>query len=796
MANSNQELVTRAKARRWKVLGLVIAAGITLAVVATVLVLVLRKQDDAPRGEALTLDDILSRRYTPRQFNASWISDSELFYDDDASALNPVIYNVTSRERRAALGQSVHLELGTFQTELSADRKYTLESYSYRSLYRHSYISLYNIIDAETGVKTPLSIPDKPGVPVYAQVVVWAPVGSALAFVVGNDIYYRPTATAPSVRITYTGVQDTIYNGVPDWVYEEEVLSGNKALWFSPDGARLAYVTYNDTAVPFMTLPYYGEPGQLLFQYTRAYNIRYPKPGKPNPEVTLTVVDPANPAAKVEVQPPLLLKEGTSLAILAVTQWVPDTPRPRLLTVWMNRVQNRAVVELCDVYSATVTRNIVATLAEPDGWVDLFENGVTADGPRSQGSVLLPLSHAVGDDAFRHIARFDPSDDRTQYKRTDLTDGAFVVTSILAWDSDNGYVYFVSTKEGDPGQSLVQRVRDDPSGAPHVPECLSCNLTDCSYATASLSKANSYVALTCAGPGVPYTVILSTAGSAPAQVMDWEQNAAVRQALATKRLPTKKRMTVGLPQGFTAQVMLWLPPDADLSGSTKYPMLVDVYGGPNSFRVSERFAMDWGTFLSANQSVIYAAIDGRGSANKGDKTIFAINRRFGTYEVEDQINVTRHLQNALGYVDPARTAIWGWSYGGYASAMALAEDTNDVFKCGMSVAPVTDWIYYDSIYTERYMGLPTEGDNRAGYRKAQLTNKVENLRHKLFLLIHGTLDDNVHYQQSMILSRALEENDILFRQQSYTDEEHGIVNRQPHLYHTLQNFLEECFREV
>lgn len=134
----------------------------------------------------------------------------------------------------------------------------------------------------------------------------------------------------------------------------------------------------------------------------------------------------------------------------------------------------------------------------------------------------------------------------------------------------------MSTKDGDPGQSLVQRVRDDPKGAPHAPECLSCNLTDCLYATASLSKNNSYVALTCSGPAVPYTVILSAKGPAPAQLMDWEKNAGLRQALATKRLPNKVRMTVGLPQGFTAQVMLWLPPNVDLSGSTKYPMLVDV----------------------------------------------------------------------------------------------------------------------------------------------------------------------------------------------------------------------------
>lgn len=793
MANSNQELVTRTRNRRWKCLGLVIAAAVTVAVVATVLVLVLRRDDGGPRKESLTLDDFLRRRFTPRQFNASWISDTDLFYDNGpVYGYEPVVFDITQKTKKSAIPANVTLEAGTIQFELSKDGKYGLESYSYRSIYRHSYLAIYNVLDVSSGAKVPL-VSSGSGL---AQLVAWAPRGNGLAYVTGNNIFYRAGALEQDVQLTFTGVDSTIYHGVPDWVYEEEVLSSNKALWFDPSGTKLAFATYNDTRVPVVTLPYYGRPGDIHFQYTAAVPIRYPKAGAPNPEVTLSVVD-LKTKDVIRIEPPreVLARRsgGLDLPVLAVTQWLPDNQSPKLLTVWMNRVQNSAVVEVHDVSNPQAPKRArLAHLTEPKGWIELFEEGATSDGDKARGRVLLPLSHAVGDDSFRHVARFDPGPNG-EYVRTDLTTGAFVVTSILSWDSDKGYVYFVSTAPDDPAVSLVQRVRDDPTGAPHEPECLSCNLTDCKYATASLSAANSYIALTCSGPDVPYTVIMKTADKSV--VMDWERNEAIRQGLANKALPVKTRMTVPLPDNFTAQVMLWLPPDADLSGSTKYPMLVDVYGGPNSFRVSERFAVDWGTYLSANKSIIYAAIDGRGSANKGDKNIFSLYHRFGTYEVEDQINVTRYLKENLPYIDKTKTAIWGWSYGGYASAMALAYDTQDVFKCGMSVAPVTDWLFYDSIYTERYMGLPTIDEDRAAYRRAQLTNKVDNLRNKQFFLVHGTMDDNVHYQQSMILSRALEEKDILFRQQSYPDEEHGIVNLQPHLYHTLQNFLLECFEQ-
>jgi len=165
-------------------------------------------------------------------------------------------------------------------------------------------------------------------------------------------------------------------------------------------------------------------------------------------------------------------------------------------------------------------------------------------------------------------------------------------------------------------------------------------------------------------------------------------------------------------------------------------------------------------------------------------------------EVQDQIDVTKQLVDLYPFIDKSRVAIWGWSYGGFVTASVLAADADqsNIFKCGISVAPVTNWIYYDSIYTERYLGLPTPEDNLAGYQRSDVTAKARKLANKKYLMVHGTADDNVHYQQSMMLARAMEEADVLFRQLSYPDEAHGLVGLRPHFYHALTDFLlNDCF---
>ncbi len=167
-------------------------------------------------------------------------------------------------------------------------------------------------------------------------------------------------------------------------------------------------------------------------------------------------------------------------------------------------------------------------------------------------------------------------------------------------------------------------------------------------------------------------------------------------------------------------------------------MLVNVYAGPNSQQVNDRFKLDWGAYLTTSEQVIYAVIDGRGSGFQGDEMLMEIYKDLGGPEVQDQMDVTRRLIELYSFIDRDNVAIWGWSYGGFVTLSALADDRNRIFKCGIAVAPVTNWIYYDTIYTERYMGLPTPDDNLVGYRRSDVTAKAADIRGKKLLLVHGT----------------------------------------------------------
>jgi len=279
-------------------------------------------------------------------------------------------------------------------------------------------------------------------------------------------------------------------------------------------------------------------------------------------------------------------------------------------------------------------------------------------------------------------------------------------------------------------------------------------------------------------------------------VRTWVDNAQLRVRLEAKALPTTVHMEVPIPNGdgFTARVKMLLPPGFD--ADKKYPLIIDVYGGPGSQDITQDYSTSWETYMVSSNKIIYASIDGRGSARQSLDLKYSVYRNLGTNEMLDQISVTKHLIDTLPYLDATQTAIWGWSYGGYATGMVLGRDTNDVFKCGISVAPVSSWLYYDTIYTERYMGTPWPEDNWSGYNESSIMNHLENFRKKEFLLIHGNADDNVHYQNSMLLARALEQADIMFEQLSYPEEAHSIngPGMRRHLYHSIERFLQRnCF---
>ncbi|XP_018327764.1 venom dipeptidyl peptidase 4 isoform X2 [Agrilus planipennis] len=782
IVHSNQDLIMEKRHGKNKILFISLAVGIVIvAAVIVILVIFLKNKGDSNADNqdfAITLEEILYGSLAASGFNATWISGSELFFR--SSEGDVLLYNVETATTRTLLSGNSSVLATAFDYFLSPDRNYLLIGHDYQKLYRYSFLAQYTIVNLLNQQTKLVNVSGES----ILQLASWGPVGNSLIFIMRNNIYYRASAASEEdTQITTDGSIGNVYNGVPDWVYEEEVFSSNKAFWFSPDGTKLAYAKFDDRNVPLMTIPVYGLPGDLNFQYTRAVQIRYPKAGTVNPTVTFHVVNLQNQFSQLILSPPDALRNVDN--ILATVNWATNTT---VTAIWMNRVQNYAEILAYVISDTVATSETIVSINKTNGWIELFTPPLFSD-DGTKMAVILSQDQGNNLGGYRHITLFNVN--QTSSANV-ITNGKFVVGEILSWDSNNNLIYYTSNTEEDPAVQHVYSV----STVSKNRTCLSCNTdqsslsTDCLYNSADFSLDHTHFALKCEGPGVPQISIFRTNNQ---HVTDWTNGDELKSKLRNKSIPTIKQMSFEVAGGFVAQVLLKLPPNLDTSGNVKYPMVVHVYGGPDSYQVIKKYSMDWGSYLASNKSIIYAMIDGRGSGLKGDKMLFSLYRALGTVEVSDQINVTRQIQLSLPYVDSSKTAIWGWSYGGYASAMALAKDVDGVFKCGMSVAPVTDWTLYDSVYTERFMGLPLPGDNSEGYKNSLLLSQYEGIRKKDYFLIHGTLDDNVHYQQSMLWAKVLEQQDILFRQLSYPDEDHGLATIRPHLYHSLENFLNECF---
>ncbi|XP_058466895.1 venom dipeptidyl peptidase 4 isoform X2 [Malaya genurostris] len=780
IGQSEQELVGSKKRNTKKYLLIGGGVAILLAVVIT-LIVVFTGNDSSDNGDSspivqhldpITLEDFLTGKFVARDFGGTWTPSGKIITRDEMGQV--LAYDPITNETKTLLGLN-HLDLlEGFKFDLSPDERYLLVAQNYRKIFRHSFLAVYDIVDMEQNRVIPINVGGKRK---ELNVVEWSPVGNALIFVHLNNIYYKSSPDAVEVQITDDGAL-SVYNGIPDWVYEEEVFSTNIATWFSPDGKKIAFIKFSDENTRLMKIPIYGPPGIPGYQYPHELAVHYPKSGTPNPVVRLYQVDLANPTTKIEIDPPMALITPEADHIITSVGWATND---RVISIWKNRIQNHAIVKSCD------GSNICSEVQEfksDGGWLELFSSPIF----NKDGSQFALISSS---EQNRHVMLISTASNGSEA----ITKGKFVVQDILKWDSESNLIFYTANTEQDSHVLHVYAILGQKGS---VSQCLSCvvgSSPEQQYFTAQMSKKGNFLILEAKGPNVPWSEMFEWNYNNKAvtlkPVKSLESNSQLRERLENKALPTVKYYEIDLGNGFSSKVMLLLPPGADLSGKVKYPMLVDVYGGPNSNSVTSSWSIGWGHHLSSNRSVIYAKIDGRGSGLRGDKLLFQIYRNLGTVEVEDQITTAKKLAEQLHFIDPSRMAIWGWSYGGYASAMALAKDDQNVFKCAVSVAPVTDWTFYDSIYTERYMGLPK--DNAQGYEQSRLTALFSKFRNRNYMLIHGTYDDNVHYQQAMQLSRALETHDIQFKLVTYPDEDHSLAGVRPHLYHTLGRFVSECF---
>ena len=621
-------------------------------------------------------------------------------------------------------------------------------------IYRHSYTAVHYLYslkrNAEGRIDNKVERLSDGG---PQQVPVFSPDGTMIAFVRDNNIFLVKRLYGNSEsQVTTDGQRNAVLNGIPDWVYEEE-FAMDRALEFSADSKMLAYVRWDESAVPSYSFPLYaGEKPRRedYAKYPGAYTYKYPKTGEANSKVSVHTFD-----IKTKVTRTLKLPLDADAYIPRI-RFTRDADKLAVFT--LNRHQNRFDLYMADPRS-TVCR--LALREETDTYI---KEG-TFDNIRFYDGHFVFMSERSG---FSHLYWYDLNGNLDKQ----ITRGDFEVKNFLGLDEETGTFYYTSN-EGSPLRQAVWKT--DRKGR-------KTRLTaEEGTHTAQFSTDMKYFLDRYTSLDTPTVITLrDNTGRTLTTLVD---NAALNRKLAEYALPAKEFFSFQTSDGTTLNG--WMMKPADFDESRKYPVIMYQYSGPGSQEVLDRFGISWETYM-ASQGYIIACVDGRGTGGRGAAFEKCTYLNLGVREARDQVETALYL-GLQPYVDKERIGIWGWSFGGYMTLMSMSEGT-PVFKAGVAVAAVTDWNYYDTIYGERFMRTPQE--NADGYRASSAFTRAENL-HGDLLLVHGSADDNVHFQNCAEYAEHLVQLGKQFDMQLYTNRNHSIYggNTRMHLYTRLTNFF-------
>ncbi|XP_045154009.1 prolyl endopeptidase FAP [Echinops telfairi] len=688
-----------------------VAASALLALL--VMCIVLRPSrvhnDEGSTTRALTLKDILNGTFSYKTFFPNWISGQE--YLHQSADNNVVFYNIETGESYTILSNTTLKSVNASNYGLSPDRQFVYLESDYAKLWRYSYTATYHIYDLRNG-----EFVRGNELPPRIQYFCWSPVGSKLAYVYQNNIYFKQRPGDPPFQITYNGRENKIFNGIPDWVYEEEMLATKYALWWSPNGKFLAYVEFNDTDIPVIAYSYYGDE-----QYPRTINIPYPKAGAKNPAVRIFIIDTTYPGHVGPREVPVPEMIASSDYYFSWLTWVTDE---RICLQWLKRIQNVSVLSICDFRENWQTWDCPKTQEHLEESRTGWAGGFFVSTPVFGSDAISYYKILSDKDGYKHIHYIKD----TVENAIQITSGKWEAIYIFRVTQDSLF-YSSNEFEGYPGRRNIYRISI--GGYPPSKKCITCHLRKerCQYYTATFSDYAKYYTLVCYGPGLPMSTLHD--GRTDQEIKILEENKDLENALKNIQLPKEEIKKLEMDE-ITLWYKMILPPHFDRS--KKYPLLIQVY-------------------------VVFSLV--------------------------------KFIE--MGFIDEKRIAIWGWSYGGYVASLALASGTG-LFKCGIAVAPVSSWEYYASIYTERFMGLPTKDDNLAHYKNSTVMARAEYFRNVDYLLIHGTADDNVHFQNSAQIAKALVKAQVDFQAMWYSDQNHGISGLSTsHLYNHMTHFLKQCF---
>ena len=645
------------------------------------------------------------------------------------------------------------LPIGLQNYELSENEDKMLCLTDMESIYRHSFHANYYVYDFATKTLQPLSDNGK------QRLATFSPDATKVAFMRDNNLFIKDLKTGEEKQFTNDGLYNHIINGAPDWVYEEE-FSFSQGFYWSPDSKKIAFMKFDESNVrEFQMEEFEG-------LYPDWYSFKYPKAGEDNSIVEIYVYD-------LESGKTVKMDTGTETDIyLPRIVWTKDA---NVLAIQrLNRHQNHLEILAAD---ATTGKSRVFYDETNDYYIDITDDWHFLE----DGKTFLMTSERSG---YNHIylCRLDGK----QAKQ--LTTGSWDVTSVYGFDGKE--VYFQAAKNSPVDRqiyavNLKGKMREVIGRSGTNNARFSNDFSYLININSSISQPNQYELYTNKGKLV--------------RVL--EDNHEFAEKLKTFNLGEKKLMKISdpaftLPDGTQVEIDAWqiLPPDFD--PAKKYPVLIYVYGGPGYQTVNNSWANSdyWWMQLLAQHGIISVSINNRGSGAQGEVFKKMTYLQLGKYETEDMITLAKYMAKQP-YVDADRIGIYGWSYGGFMAANGITKGA-DVISTAVSVAPVTNWRYYDNVYTERFMRTPQE--NPDGY---DLNSPVHNtaMIKGNYLLCHGSGDDNVHYQNAMELIKALVSNGKQFDLMIYPNKNHGIYGGyeygsgecRMHLFNKIDDFLFE-----